>query len=138
MQEHADIRQKTTYSDANTSKSAAVTETQKVLTAVLSSQGLTLGDLVSSYHRTEYQPVALQLGESPFNFEKAQPATVIVLLDPNGKVLMEPAVVRSTGYPYLNEQAQKYVEAQVKQLTPTDRYELHEFTIVFRTKPAEG
>jgi hypothetical protein len=138
MQEHEDIRGKTTYSDKNISKTAAEAETQKVLTEALESQGLTLADLASSYHRTVYQSVALQLGESPFSFEKAQPATVMVLLDPVGKVLMPPTVVQSTGYPYLNEQAQKYVETQVKQLKSTDRYEVHEFTIVFRTKQAEG
>lgn len=77
---------------------------------------------------TERQPITNTI-RSPFDVKlpEVTPAGIAVLVDPEGKIVGEPALTRSSGYPKLNQLA---IE-QVKKLSfpATGKYEVYPYLI---------
>jgi hypothetical protein len=65
--------------------------------------------------------------------EKYSPALVYVLLDPQGKVVGNPAVLGRSGYRYLDLLAEGAINKQIKELKPIDnKYVIYKIEITFK------
>ncbi|MGV0025776.1 hypothetical protein [Phormidesmis priestleyi] len=63
--------------------------------------------------------------------EKYSPALVYILLDPQGKMVANPAVLGRSGYRYLDLLAERAINQQVKELKPTGKYVIYTITLTF-------
>jgi hypothetical protein len=64
--------------------------------------------------------------------EKYSPALVYVLLDPQGKMVADPAVLGRSGYRYLDLLAEQSINQQIKDLKPTGKYVIYKISVTFK------
>jgi hypothetical protein len=64
--------------------------------------------------------------------EKYSPALVYVLLDPEGKMVANPAVLGRSGYRYLDLLAERAINQQIKELKPTGKYVIYKIELTFK------